>query len=87
MFGDCAHGAVMFGFALWMVVKENQFLKTKGSNEASIIVMVIVKDDNTNVMSYQSVQPDRFKTKRYLCEFYKRTPHLSSVIVCYDFTV
>lgn len=33
MFGDCAHGVVMFGFALWMVLSEKKFLKKKGDNE------------------------------------------------------
>ena len=40
MFGDCAHGVVMFGFALWMVLNEKKFLKNKGSNEVSYLIFL-----------------------------------------------
>uniref|UniRef100_A0A8C8BT99 V-type proton ATPase subunit a n=1 Tax=Otus sunia TaxID=257818 RepID=A0A8C8BT99_9STRI len=33
MFGDCGHGAVMLGFALWMVVNEKSLLAQKSTNE------------------------------------------------------
>ncbi|KAM4677963.1 V-type proton ATPase 116 kDa subunit a 4-like [Discoglossus pictus] len=33
MFGDCGHGTVMLGFALWMVINENKLLALKSSNE------------------------------------------------------
>ncbi|XP_067936775.1 V-type proton ATPase 116 kDa subunit a1-like isoform X2 [Watersipora subatra] len=33
MFGDFAHGIIMFAFALWMVLSEKRFLRNKGSNE------------------------------------------------------
>ncbi|XP_078529120.1 V-type proton ATPase 116 kDa subunit a 4-like [Lissotriton helveticus] len=33
MFGDCGHGAVMLGFALWMIMNEESLLKQKGNNE------------------------------------------------------
>ncbi|XP_028666175.1 V-type proton ATPase 116 kDa subunit a 4-like [Erpetoichthys calabaricus] len=33
MFGDCGHGFVMLGFALWMVINEKSLMKNKGSNE------------------------------------------------------
>jgi len=35
MFGDCGHGAVMLGFALWMVINEESLLAQKSTNEAS----------------------------------------------------
>ncbi|XP_065253494.1 V-type proton ATPase 116 kDa subunit a 4 isoform X1 [Emys orbicularis] len=33
MFGDCGHGAVMLGFALWMVTNEKTLLAQKSNNE------------------------------------------------------
>uniref|UniRef100_A0A8C9G8U2 V-type proton ATPase subunit a n=1 Tax=Pavo cristatus TaxID=9049 RepID=A0A8C9G8U2_PAVCR len=33
MFGDCGHGAVMLGFALWMVINEESLLAQKSTNE------------------------------------------------------
>uniref|UniRef100_A0A8B9BMA4 V-type proton ATPase subunit a n=2 Tax=Anser TaxID=8842 RepID=A0A8B9BMA4_9AVES len=33
MFGDCGHGAVMLGFALWMVINEKSLLAQKSTNE------------------------------------------------------
>ncbi|KAJ1166216.1 hypothetical protein NDU88_006624 [Pleurodeles waltl] len=33
MFGDCGHGAVMLGFALWMIINEESLLTQKGNNE------------------------------------------------------
>ncbi|XP_060101635.1 V-type proton ATPase 116 kDa subunit a 4 isoform X2 [Heteronotia binoei] len=33
MFGDCGHGAVMLGFALWMVMNEKSLLAQKNDNE------------------------------------------------------
>ncbi|KAM4675758.1 V-type proton ATPase 116 kDa subunit a 4-like [Discoglossus pictus] len=33
MFGDCGHGSVMLGFALWMLLNEKELLASKGSNE------------------------------------------------------
>ncbi|XP_025054666.1 V-type proton ATPase 116 kDa subunit a isoform X2 [Alligator sinensis] len=33
MFGDCGHGAVMLGFALWMVTNEKALLAQKSTNE------------------------------------------------------
>ncbi|KAM4748523.1 V-type proton ATPase 116 kDa subunit a 4 [Rhinophrynus dorsalis] len=33
MFGDCGHGAVMLGFAIWMVLNEKQLLASKSDNE------------------------------------------------------
>lgn len=33
MFGDCGHGAVMLGFALWMVMNEKSLLAQKSDNE------------------------------------------------------
>ncbi|EMP23989.1 hypothetical protein UY3_18932 [Chelonia mydas] len=33
MFGDCGHGAVMLGFALWMVANEKTLLAQKSNNE------------------------------------------------------
>ncbi|XP_039218235.1 V-type proton ATPase 116 kDa subunit a isoform X2 [Crotalus tigris] len=33
MFGDCGHGAVMLGFALWMISNEKSFLAQKSKNE------------------------------------------------------
>ncbi|KAM8972796.1 V-type proton ATPase 116 kDa subunit a 4 [Pelodytes ibericus] len=33
MFGDCGHGAVMLGFAIWMVLNERQLLSSKSDNE------------------------------------------------------
>ncbi|XP_061227927.1 V-type proton ATPase 116 kDa subunit a 4 isoform X2 [Neopsephotus bourkii] len=33
MFGDCGHGAVMLGFALWMVINEKTLLAQKSTNE------------------------------------------------------
>ncbi|NP_001107162.1 V-type proton ATPase 116 kDa subunit a [Xenopus tropicalis] len=33
MFGDCGHGSVMLGFALWMVLNEKQLLASKTDNE------------------------------------------------------
>ncbi|XP_044137255.1 V-type proton ATPase 116 kDa subunit a [Bufo gargarizans] len=33
MFGDCGHGAVMLGFAAWMLLNEKQLLTTKSDNE------------------------------------------------------
>uniref|UniRef100_A0A8B9QD36 V-type proton ATPase subunit a n=1 Tax=Apteryx owenii TaxID=8824 RepID=A0A8B9QD36_APTOW len=33
MFGDCGHGAVMLGFALWMVTNEKSLLAQKSTNE------------------------------------------------------
>ncbi|XP_006138122.2 V-type proton ATPase 116 kDa subunit a 4 [Pelodiscus sinensis] len=33
MFGDCGHGAVMLGFALWMVTNEKTLLAQKSTNE------------------------------------------------------
>ncbi|XP_053574917.1 V-type proton ATPase 116 kDa subunit a 4 [Bombina bombina] len=33
MFGDFGHGAVMLGFALWMVMNEKNLMSSKGSNE------------------------------------------------------
>lgn len=35
MFGDCGHGAVMLGFALWMVINEKSLLAQKSTNEVS----------------------------------------------------
>ncbi|XP_075066741.1 V-type proton ATPase 116 kDa subunit a 4 [Mixophyes fleayi] len=33
MFGDCGHGAVMLGFAVWMVLNEKNLLASKSDNE------------------------------------------------------
>ncbi|NP_001083384.1 ATPase H+ transporting V0 subunit a4 L homeolog [Xenopus laevis] len=33
MFGDCGHGSVMLGFALWMVLNEKKLLASKTDNE------------------------------------------------------
>ncbi|XP_069484839.1 V-type proton ATPase 116 kDa subunit a 4-like [Ambystoma mexicanum] len=33
MFGDCGHGAVMLGFALWMILNEKSLMAQKGDNE------------------------------------------------------
>ncbi|MEE6477922.1 hypothetical protein FKM82_011671, partial [Ascaphus truei] len=33
MFGDCGHGAVMLGAALWMVMNEKKLLASKNNNE------------------------------------------------------
>ncbi|KAG8438733.1 hypothetical protein GDO86_005070 [Hymenochirus boettgeri] len=33
MFGDCGHGSVMLGFALWMVLNEKNLLAAKTDNE------------------------------------------------------
>lgn len=35
MFGDCGHGAVMLGFALWMINNEKSLLAEKSTNEVS----------------------------------------------------
>jgi V-type H+-transporting ATPase subunit a len=33
MFGDAGHGAIMFGFALYMIIKEKQLMARKSDNE------------------------------------------------------
>ncbi|KAG2460248.1 VPP4 ATPase, partial [Polypterus senegalus] len=40
MFGDCGHGFVMLGFALWMVINEKSLMKNKGSNEGAPSILI-----------------------------------------------
>uniref|UniRef100_A0A7M4FJZ9 V-type proton ATPase subunit a n=1 Tax=Crocodylus porosus TaxID=8502 RepID=A0A7M4FJZ9_CROPO len=49
MFGDCGHGAVMLGFALWMVTNEKALLAQKSTNE----IWNVAKNKLTFLNSYK----------------------------------
>lgn len=62
MFGDCGHGAVMLGFALWMVINEKSLLAQKNTNEVStreLVHPISIGKGSSSLFDKGGIQPPK----------------------------